>query len=41
MIAVYVAHFTATSLDVIERWPTEKLMAYFKSASSLQKQLRA
>jgi hypothetical protein len=37
MTAVFVAATTHTSLDVIERWPPNKLLAYFEKAVELRK----
>lgn len=40
MIAGFVANTFSTSLDVIERWPPDKLMAYFDRAIELRKLLK-
>ena len=41
MIAVYVAAVTHTSLDVIERWSPEKLLAYLPKATEVHKIMRS
>lgn len=40
MIAAFVAHYLNTSLDAIERWSPEKLLAYFDTALELHRILK-
>lgn len=40
-MAVFVAAVTHTSLDVIERWPPEKLLAYLVKAGEVHKIMRS
>ncbi|WHA40909.1 hypothetical protein [Agrobacterium larrymoorei] len=39
-MAVFVARFGHTSLDDIERWPPDKLEAYFHKTCELNKIMR-
>jgi hypothetical protein len=36
LVALFVARFAHTPLDVIERWSPEKLLAYFEKARALR-----
>lgn len=40
MIAVFVSHFANTSLESVERWSPDKLLAYFDTAVELHKIMR-
>ncbi|WP_281063033.1 hypothetical protein [Agrobacterium rosae] len=37
MIALFVSNLHSTSLDAIERWSPDKLLAYFHKACELRK----
>jgi hypothetical protein len=36
LVALFVARFAHTPLDVIERWSPEKLLAYFETARTMR-----